>query len=110
MKKIQLTLVTCTFLLSCTEQHKHTNPLGEPDIISVKIASVSALNVSSLIQSTGLVSTENEANYSFKIGGVINRILVEEGQFFRKGQLLATLNTTEISAGLAQADLNVDKA
>jgi RND family efflux transporter MFP subunit len=111
MKKIQLTLVACTFLLlSCKEQHKHTNPLGEPDIISVKIASVSALEVPNFIQATGLISTENEANYSFKIGGVISRILVEEGQFFRKGQLLATLNSTEISAGLAQTDLNVDKA
>lgn len=111
MKKIQLTLAACTFLLlSCKEQHKNTNPLGEPDIISVKIAPVSALAVPDFIQATGLISTENEANYSFKIGGVISRILVEEGQFFRKGQLLATLNSTEISAGLAQTDLNVDKA
>lgn len=111
MKKIQLTFVACTFLfLSCKEQHKPANPLGEPDIIAVKIAPLSALAVPSVIPATGLVSTENEANYSFKIGGVISRILVEEGQFFRKGQLLATLNSTEVSAGLAQADLNVDKA
>lgn len=111
MKKIQLTIVACTLLLlSCKEKHKNTNPLGEPDIISVKIAPVSALQVPNIIQATGLVSTENEANYSFKIGGVISRILVDEGQFFRKGQLLATLNSTEISAGLTQSSLNVDKA
>lgn len=111
MKKIQLTIVACTLLLlSCKEKHNNTNPLGEPDIISVKIAPVSALQVPNIIQATGLVSTENEANYSFKIGGVISRILVDEGQFFRKGQLLATLNSTEISAGLAQAGFNVDKA
>jgi RND family efflux transporter MFP subunit len=111
MKKIQLTFVAATLLLlsACKQQHKDTNPLGEPDIISVKIASVSALNVPGTIQATGLVSTENEANYSFKIGGVISRVLVEEGQFFKKGQLLATLNATEISAGLAQAELNVSK-
>ena len=111
MKKIQLTIVACTLLLlSCKEKHNNTNPLGEPDIISVKIAPVSALEVLNIIQATGLVSTENEANYSFKIGGVISRILVDEGQFFRKGQLLATLNSTEISAGLTQSSLNVDKA
>lgn len=111
MKKIQLTFVAATFLLfSCKQQHKDTNPLGEQDIISVKIASVSALNVPGIIQATGLVSTENQANYSFKIGGVISRVLVEEGQFFKKGQLLATLNATEISAGLDQAALSVNKA
>lgn len=111
MNKIQLTIVAFTLLLlSCKEKHKNTNPLGEPDIISVKVAPLSALQVSNIIQATGLVSTENEANYSFKIGGVISRILVDEGQFFRKGQLLATLNSTEISAGLTQSSLNVDKA
>jgi len=111
MKKIQLTLIALTFILfACKEKPKNTNPLGQPDIISVKVAPVSSFGSTKLIQATGLVATENEANYSFKIGGVIRSILVGEGQFFKKGQLLATLNTTEIAAGLAQANLGVDKA
>jgi len=111
MKKIQLTLIALTSVLfACKEKPKNTNPLGQQDIISVKVAPISSFGVTSSIQATGLVGTENEANYSFKIGGVINSILVNEGQFFKKGQLLATLNTTEIAAGLAQANLGVDKA
>ena len=110
MKKIQLlSLAAILVLYSCKEQDKVKNPLGEADIIPVKISSVSALGLAQKISATGLVSTENEAKYSFKIGGVISRVFVEEGQFFRKGQLLATLNSTEISAGLTQASLNVDK-
>lgn len=111
MKKIQFTIIAVVlFLSSCNEHPKNTNPLGEPDVIAVKVVPVSVLNVPNSIQVTGLVSTEDQANYSFKIGGVISRILVHEGEFFRKGQLLATLNTTEISAGLAQSGLGVDKA
>jgi len=111
MKKIQLTLIALTSILfACKEKPKNTNPLGQPDIISVKVAPISSFGSTKSIQATGLVATENEANYSFKIGGVIRSILVDEGQFFKKGQLLATLNTTEIAAGLAQADLGVDKA
>jgi len=111
MKKIQLSIVAVALLLSsCNENTKNTNPLGEPDIIAVKVSPVSSLNVPTSIQVTGLVSTEDQANYSFKIGGVISRILVNEGDFFRKGQLLATLNATEISAGLSQSTLGVDKA
>lgn len=111
MNKTQLTLIALTSLVfACKEKPKNTNPLGQPDIISVKVVPVSSFGVTNSIQATGLVGTENEANYSFKIGGVINSILVDEGQFFKKGQLLATLNTTEIAAGLAQADLGVDKA
>ncbi|MFC6101568.1 efflux RND transporter periplasmic adaptor subunit [Olivibacter domesticus] len=111
MKKIQFTILAAAFLLSsCGENTKNTNPLGQPDIIAVKVSPVSSFSVPTSIQVTGLVSTEDQANYSFKIGGVISRVFVNEGDFFRKGQLLATLNTTEISAGLSQSSLGVDKA
>lgn len=111
MKTIQFPLLAIIFFsLSCKEKSRTINPAGEPDIISVKTAALSTFTVPDVIQATGLISTENETNYSFKTGGVISRIWVEEGQFFRKGQLLATLNSTEISAGLSQTELSVDKA
>jgi RND family efflux transporter MFP subunit len=112
MKKIQLftVIAVVSVLYSCTEEDKEKNLLGEADVIPVKISSVAALGLPKIINATGLVSTENEAKYSFKIGGVINRIFADEGQFFRKGQLLATLNSTEISAGLMQSNLSVEKA
>jgi len=111
MKKIQLftVIAVVSVLYSCKEEDKEKNLLGEADVIPVKISAVSALGLPKKISATGLVSTENEAKYSFKIGGVINRIFVDEGQFFRKGQLLATLNSTEISAGLMQSNLSVEK-
>lgn len=111
MKKIQLTIIAITTLLfACKEKPKYAKPLGESDVIAVKTSQVSTFGVPTTIVVSGLVSTENEVNYSFKIGGVISRIMVDEGQFFKKGQILATLNTTEIAAGLAQAELGVDKA
>lgn len=111
MKNNKFTIaVSALFLLSCNEKPKDKNPLGEQDIIAVRVADVSSLNMPSSIIATGLVGTEDQANYSFKIGGVINSIMVHEGEFFRKGQLLATLNTTEIAAGVAQSGLGVEKA
>jgi RND family efflux transporter MFP subunit len=111
MKKIQLftVIAVVSVLYSCKEEDKEKSLLGEADVIPVKISAVSALGLPKKISATGLVSTENEAKYSFKIGGVISGVFVEEGQFFRKGQLLATLNSTEIAAGLTQSSLNVDK-
>ncbi len=111
MKKIQLTFVVLSvLLLSCSEKKEDQNTLVEPEVITVKVTPLRAQEIPTSIAATGLVSTEDQANYSFKIGGVISRIYVDDGQFFRKGQLLATLNTTEIDAGLAQAHLNVAKA
>ncbi|MRX77842.1 efflux RND transporter periplasmic adaptor subunit [Pedobacter petrophilus] len=113
MTKIRLSSIlsiAVLFLSSCGEEHKAKSPMGEPDIIPVKVTSISVLAVPDFIDATGLISTENEANYSFKIGGIINRVFVNEGQSFKSGQLLATLNSTEIAAGLAQSRLSVDKA
>ncbi|MDF2551431.1 MAG: efflux transporter periplasmic adaptor subunit [Chryseobacterium sp.] len=111
MKKIQSSFIALILLImSCSEKKPEKNTMSGQDIISVKVSSLSSEDVSNSIVATGLISTEDQANYSFKIGGVISKIYVDEGQFFRKGQLLATLNATEIAAGVAQADLNVAKA
>jgi RND family efflux transporter MFP subunit len=113
MKKnlILHSVIATVFLLSaCQTAQKDKNIPGETDIIPVTVSAVSVLEIPDHISATGLVSTEDEAKYSFKIGGVISRIFVEEGQFFKEGQLLATLNSTEISAGLAQSNLGVEKA
>ncbi|MCD8739029.1 efflux RND transporter periplasmic adaptor subunit [Mucilaginibacter roseus] len=97
-------------ITGCKEKHQEADLSAVADIIPVKVATMTELGVPDHITATGLVSTEDEARYAFKIGGVINRILVQEGQFFKKGQLLATLNATEISAGLTQSSLGVEKA
>lgn len=100
-------------VISCghkKEQDSTVQTSKETGTIRVKVMAVSSLKLSDDIIATGLLTTENEAIYSFKIGGVISKIHVEEGQFFSKGQVLAVLNTTEITAGYEQARLNVEKA
>lgn len=87
-----------------------TNGPNEMNVIAVKVASVSPEPVMDSIQATGLVTTENEANLSFKIGGVIDRIYVNEGQAVSPGELLASLKVTEINTQLDQANLALDKA
>ncbi len=108
-KKILIVLFALPFFYACKEEKKENSPFESADIIPVKTASVQSLALNSNISASGLVTTENQANYGFKIGGIINRIYMEEGQFFKKGQLLASLDETEINAGLNQTDLNVKK-
>jgi len=105
-----LLLFAFSIFYSCKEEVKEKNPFETANIIPIKTAAVSSLQLANTISTTGLVATENDANYSFKIGGVIHRIFVEEGDAFKKGQLLATLDVTEITAGLSQADLNLEKS
>ena len=63
MKNNKFTIaVSALFLLSCNEKPKDKNPLGEQDIIAVRVADVSSLNMPSSIIATGLVGTEDQAN------------------------------------------------
>lgn len=110
MKTIRLLILGAAAFFGCKQTPKEEVHFDDREAVPVKVSVVSSLDVSGNISATGLVSTEHEAKYGFKIGGVISRILVEEGQSFKKGQLLAVLNATEIAAGLSQSNLNVEKA
>ena len=108
-KSIIISLFVLPLFFACKEEKKAHTPFEAADVISIKTATAQSLALTNNISASGLVTTENQANYSFKIGGVVNHIFVEEGQFFKKGQLLATLDATEIGSGLNQSDLNVKK-
>ena len=80
------------------------------DIIPVKIVTLDQQYNNQPISVSGQFTTDDEVLLSFKTGGIINSILVREGDAVKKGQLLATLNLTEINALLQQAQLNHEKA
>ncbi|MBU0489402.1 MAG: efflux RND transporter periplasmic adaptor subunit [Bacteroidetes bacterium] len=59
---------------------------------------------------TGRLAGKEETKLSFKTGGIIGSILVDEGQYVTRGQVLAQLNTGEIQAQVDQAQSGVEKA
>ena len=85
-----------------------TPPVDEP--IPVKVQSVTAGNHNRILQYSGLIASNSEARLSFKIGGIISKIYVKEGDHVAAGQLLATLDLTEIDAQVQQATQNVEKS
>lgn len=106
-----LAIVLTLFLLSaCGGKDNEGNELPSVESISVKTVNVIQSESSLFVSATGLIATENEARYGFKIGGVIDKIYVGEGQTFSKGQLLASLKLTEIDAGVTQARLALEKS
>jgi len=99
-----------SLLVSCGKKQETKKALIEDDIVAVKLADVSQANSTEVLKASGLVASLEEARLSFKTGGIIERIYVKEGQNVRKGQLLATLNLTEINAQVQQANENVQKS
>ncbi len=95
--------------VACHNAHKEDKTFSsEP--IPVKVVQVQHRQTKPQVVATGLITTDQEAKYGFKIGGIIENVYVEEGQYFKKGQLLATLKTTEIESQLQQAKLASEKA
>ncbi|MBC6492675.1 efflux RND transporter periplasmic adaptor subunit [Flavihumibacter stibioxidans] len=110
MNKLLMLLGMTVLLQSCgSKPEEKTSDLGK-GVIPVKLVPINRDSGQTTISVSGLLSTENEARLSFKIGGVIESITVKEGDRVRKGQLLATLKSTEISAQVQQVQLAVEKA
>ena len=97
-------------LLACKPTISDDSALRIPETIAVKTHALQSSEGMISIAGTGMIHTENEARYSFKIGGVIHRIFVSEGEAFKKGQLLASLKLDEIEAGYAQSKLALEKS
>lgn len=62
------------------------------------------------LKTNGIVAARDEMRLSFKTGGIIRRIAVQEGQQVKQGQILAELELTEINAQYQQARQAADKA
>jgi membrane fusion protein, multidrug efflux system len=114
MKNFILISIGLTVLLSSChkEQDEKTTKAVSLDeaITPVQLSAVEQTVRSESIMASGLVASTDEARLSFKTGGVIQKIFVKEGQRVSKGQLLATLDLTEINAQVAQAQYGVQKS
>ncbi len=114
MKKYFFTLflpvLLAMVLVACGKKEKQeTDAAVDESAVAIKLAAVKSVDYSLPVVSSGLISTETESRLSFKVGGIITKILWKEGESVSKGQLLASLDLTEIDAQVAQAKNNLEK-
>jgi membrane fusion protein, multidrug efflux system len=106
MNRFAVLATTSALLAACA-------PSAEVAVVAptpVRIAVVSEGPAQPPIEATGVVAARDELRLSFKAGGVVQRVAVREGDAVRKGQLLAQLDPTEITAQVSQAQQLADKA
>src|SRR5690554_4319579 len=103
-----ISLMALLFLTACKGESDQGMVVEE--FIPVYIAPLDKTKEKTVIEATGMFSTDNETLLSFKNGGIIERIYVKEGDFVKKGQMLASLNRTEINAKAEQLKAALAKA
>jgi len=103
-------LLCISFCYACNSTPAADKSAANQDIIPVKVMELQQGHNRTSIAVSGQFTTDDEVMLSFKTGGIINTLLVKEGDAVTRGQLLATLNPTEINAQVQQAKLAVEKA
>ncbi len=93
-------------LSACSESRQPEPAPVQP----VRVISAGADSGQARLLATGVVGSQEEARLGFKTGGVIRGINVEAGARVSRGQVLATLDNTEIDAQVRQASESLAKA
>ncbi|HNY38816.1 MAG TPA: efflux RND transporter periplasmic adaptor subunit [Bryobacteraceae bacterium] len=78
--------------------------------VPVAVRPATAVDRADVIRTGGTVEPRESAKVSFKVAGRIARILVEEGQHVRAGQLLAELDPGDYQRGVEMAAAEADAA
>jgi multidrug efflux system membrane fusion protein len=102
-------LVSASLLVTaaCNSTAEDQQPL---ELARVRIAQAVTGPAAPSIRTNGMLANEDEIRLSFKVGGVIRRLYVTEGERVRKGQKLAEIEQVEIDAQVEQAAQAYEKA
>jgi membrane fusion protein, multidrug efflux system len=112
IKNILFAIIIANLLFSSCGQ-KATKPAEITQVeeaIPVKTTLIAQKNSTTPIHASGFLTSKSEQRLGFKIGGVISKIYVKEGDLVKAGQLLATLDLTEINGQVALAQQGLKKA
>ncbi len=111
--QIGLPAISLLFLLglaACGDKPEARAPAQSEKSIPVRAARVLPAPDADMVRAYGAIRPASEARLSFKIGGMINTIAVDQGDRVSKGQILAALDMREIDSHAARAALAVQKA
>jgi len=100
-------LTTAIILVNCKSGGEQ---LPVTDQLTVKVRPVLEKESLTTIHTSGILQSSAATKLSFKIGGIVEKILVRESETVTKGQVLAELKMTEINAQVEHAKTAHDKA
>lgn len=100
-------LLTVLALAACS---KSIEPVQPAAATPVRVAVAVDGPAAPAIRTNGLLANKDEFRLAFKVGGIVKRISVREGERVRRGQRLAELEQVEVAAQVEQARQAHEKA
>jgi RND family efflux transporter MFP subunit len=96
-------------LLSSCNGEKKESLVKEP-AIAIKVSGASENNNGQFVTASGKIEAENSANLSTRMMGYVTKIHVQVGQKVNVGQLLVSINNTDLQAKKGQVDASILQA
>lgn len=100
--------IAASLLFSCAKESKKLNKQEQP--IAVQVVNTVSENQDGTISASGTIESENSANLSTRLMGYVTKINVKVGQKVTTGQLLISINTSDLQAKKAQVDAAILQA
>jgi len=108
MKKIKIvSILFLMFILGCSNNKDDT---ADKEPVPVQTYIVYSTRTTKPVRAIGRLFSSEQIKLSFKTGGIIDKILVKEGEYVGKGEKLAELKMDEIQARFESAESALHKA
>ena len=111
MKNIYITAIftLSLFMVSCGGDDKKA-VADNSTPIAVKVNKVVSDGTNPFVSASGKIEATNSANLSTRMMGFVNRVHVKVGDKVRKGQLLVSINNSDLQAKRAQVNASITEA
>lgn len=96
-------------LASCGNSSKEKN-IDKTPAVAVTVSSVAAENNTPFLTASGKIEAANSANLSTRMMGFVDKVHVNVGEKVTKGQLLVSINNSDLSAKQAQTSAGITEA
>ncbi|MGL3001466.1 efflux RND transporter periplasmic adaptor subunit [Flavobacterium sp. RSSB_23] len=107
-KIIALLSLSAVVLTSCGDDKKES--LNKETPIAVKVSGIAENSTSGFVTASGKIEAENSANLSTRMMGFVTKLHVQVGQKVTTGQLIVSINNTDLQAKKAQVDASILQA
>jgi membrane fusion protein (multidrug efflux system) len=117
MRKVATTIVSLALIIFISlnpgcgnrEGNENENEKEKDPSIPIEVAVVTSGDISAYFSGTAIIEAEEETEVVAKVGGVVEQIMVEEGDYVKKGDVVATLDDEILKVRLKQAEANLKK-
>ncbi|MFH4966220.1 efflux RND transporter periplasmic adaptor subunit [Gaetbulibacter sp. M235] len=107
--KYTITFLALTLLaFSCGSDEKKL--IADDSPITVKVSSISENDNNPFLTASGTIQAVNSANLSTRLMGFVTNMPVNVGDKVKKGQLLVSINNSDLQAKLSQVNAGIAEA